>query len=459
MYIFKHNAKEPLYEQLYRQLRHDILHTLKVGDKLPSIRKMAQQYNLSKTTVESAYGQLYAEGYIESRHKSGYFVADIQAEALHQKGTLSKTLTTPTTQYIYDFFPARLHPNDFPLKTWKRLYNKAMHESLDLGAYPSGQGEFCLRSEISKYLVDSRGVRCSPDQVIVFGSFVDMMALITRMFDSRTDTFVMEYPGYHVVRKVFSDGGYKVKKIEVDAYGLRIDQLQKSDAKIVYITPSHQYPTGVTMPISNRYRLLAWARESGGYIIEDDYDSEMHYKNRPIPSLQGLDSDDRVIYVGTFSKSLSPALRVCYMILPARLFPRYQLLPDIHFPKVSLETQLTLARFMREGYWERHLRKIRNLNRKKHDLMKNTIEKYLGDVATIVAEGGGLAILIQPTVEIHLDLLQHQCIDAKIRIYNTKATTDGAYEAIRMGFGGFCEEEIEPAVKAFAKVWRQTQVK
>ncbi|MDD2368139.1 MAG: PLP-dependent aminotransferase family protein [Sulfuricurvum sp.] len=217
------------------------------------------------------------------------------------------------------------------------------------------------------------------------------------------------------------------------------------------MTPSHQYPTGAAMPVANRLRLLNWAKENEGYIIEDDYDSELTYRSRPIPSLQGLDNNERVIYLGTFAKALSPALRVGYIVLPRHLMDRYR---SFHgtFSRVSLMTQKTLELFMNEGHWERHLRRVRNLNRKKHDLMKQSLIKYLGDAITIVSEGGGLSINIRFTSNIDLDLLRQKAEESGIKLYFAKDYSGGEWDAIRMGFGGFEMEEIEPAVRAFAEI-------
>ena len=451
MYLIDQESKSPLHIQLYSELKKDIIDNLQVGDKLPSIRKLANGYNLSKTTVQSAYNQLYAEGYIEARPKSGYFVSDDFVESFK---TNEPPQSTPkeTKTYKYDFFPARLHKDDFPLKLWKRLFAKAMDESIDMGGYSDGQGELGLREAIANYLRESRALRCSAEQVVITGAFMDGMSMIADLLQTHTKEFAIENPGYHIARKVFERFGYTITKIAVNEDGLDIDALENSKAKVVYITPSHQYPTGVAMPIANRQRLLEWAEKNDGYIIEDDYDSELTYRSRPIPSLQGLDNDDRVIYIGTFAKALSPALRVGYIVLPYRLRQHYQSF-HIHFPRVALTTQKTLELFMKEGHWERHLRRVRNSNRKKHDLMKSAILKHLGDKFEIVSEGGGLSINIQPKEPINLAELEQKAQNAEIKLYLASRTSGGDWEALRMGFGGFKEEEIEEAIIALTKIW------
>ena len=449
MYIIDPKMRVPLHIQLYNELKKDITDNLQVGDKLPSIRRLATTYNLSKTTVESAYSQLYAEGYIESRAKSGYYVCQTLYEDFTPQSTNLNLHENKPKQYRYDFFPARLHKDDFPLKLWKRLYNKAIDESIDMGGYSDGQGELELREEIAKYLSTSRGVKCSPSQVIISNGFSESMGLLAKMVQRDYDTFAIENPGYHIARRVYEEYGYKIEKIGIDENGIKLHELQNSKAKLLYITPSHQYPTGVAIPISNRLKLLEWAKEREGLIIEDDYDSELSYTNRPIPALQGLDNSDRVVYLGTFSKSLSPAIRVGYMVLPYHLLERFREQYDSHFPKVSLMTQMTLELFMKEGHWKRHLRRIRTLNHKKHDIMKNALLKHLGDKIEILTQGGGLAIHIRPTIPIDLHELEQRAEKAGIKLYLSSRTNGGDWEAVRMGFGGFREDEIEEAINIF----------
>jgi len=458
MYVLEKESNKPLYIQLYNAIKDEISSHLKAGAKLPSVRKIALEYKISKNTVELAYKQLYAEGYIESIPKSGYFVADTLLETYHDASVMKKASVEPQSVLRYDFFPARLTPDTFPLKLWKRLFMKAMGAKLDFGAYGDRQGALGLREEISQYLIKSRGVACDASQVIVCGGFTDSMHLVSTLFVSQLKEIVIEFPGYPVTEKIFKDYGYAITKVPVDHNGLSIDQLEETEAQLVYITPSHQYPTGVNMPIANRIKLLNWAKRVGGIIIEDDYDSELRYHNRPIPALQGLDNDDRVIYIGTFSKSLSPALRVSYLVLPHRYLETYKTLAQTHHLRcsVSLSTQATLELFMKEGHWERHLRKMRTLNRKKHDLMKETLKNVFGDDIEIISDGGGLAIMVRPTIRIDLQKLRVNALKEGIKLYLGSDEYGEAWEALRMGFGGLQETEIIDAVKLLRNIWLQT---
>jgi len=453
LYIINTKSKTPLHIQLYDALKDDIISHLKVGDKLPSIRKIVSLYTLSKTTVESAYSQLYAEGYIESRPKSGYYVSDFQFSSITSQNTLIPMKEQTTESHKYDFFPAQLNKEDFPLKLWKRLSTKAITQSLDFGSYHDGQGELTLREEIARYVINSRGVVCDAEQIVICHGFSDAIELLAKLVKDTYTHFSIENPGYHVARRAFEAYGYDINKIDVDTQGINIKDLQSSNPQIVYITPSHQYPTGVSMPISNRLKLIEYMQSIKGLIIEDDYDSELSYDTRPIPSLQGLDHYDCVVYMGTFSKSLSPALRLSYMVLPKHVVPLFKKSYDAHFPRVSLITQHTLTLFLAGGHYEKHVRKIRTLNMKKHNLMKKQFQEKLGDTFEILSQGGGLAILIMPTVPFDWDKFNVLAQEYSIKLYYAKERSGGNFEALRMGFGGFSEEKLVEAVDLFARVW------
>ena len=453
MYHIDQNSKIPLHLQLFEQLKEDILTNYKIGEKLSSIRKIATIYNLSKNTVESAYSQLVAEGYIDSIPKSGYVV--IQNSFTDFSDTFSNELSTQTKEddVLYDFFPARLQSDSFPLKLWKRLFNKVIDESIDFGNYCDKQGEIDLRIEIAKYLNKSRAVKCNADQIIVGNGFINSMSLLALLLHDTHDTLAIEEPGYHVARKVYENHNYKIDRISVNKMGIDLAGLEKSKAKLLYLTPSHQYPTGVSIPITNRIKILEWANKNDALIIEDDYDTELSFYNRPIPSLQGLDNNQRVVYIGTFSKALSPSLRVSFMVLPNNLLNKYKEKFSYYDSGVSLMTQKTLTSFMEQGHWDKHLRKIRTQNKKKHNLLKSLLENKLKDSMEILSQGGGLAILIHPTVSFDWEKLQDLAKDEKIKLYYAKPRCGDNWQALMMGFGGIKEEDLEKAISTFSKIW------
>ena len=454
MYILDSNSKVPLHKQLYEQLKLDITNNLNVGDKLPSIRKLATTYNISKTTVQNAYSQLYAEGYIDSKEKSGYYVCEVLFDVT-VKQSIKRDDKLSQELYKYDFFPAQLNSSDFPLKIWKRLFNKVVNKDVNFGGYPDAKGEAALREQIALYLQSSRGVNANAKNIIITHGFADSMELIAKLLKQKYSSFAIESPGYHLARRVFKNYDYKIAQIPVKQDGLQIDKLQQSKSKVVYITPSHQYPTGVVMPISKRLKLLEYISKIGGVIIEDDYDSELVYYNRPIPSLQGLDSNNRVIYLGTFAKALSPAIRVGFMVVPNWFLDEFNKSYDANFGRVSITTQLTLAKFIKDGHFERQIRKIRTINKKKHDKMLKAISKYCKDYK-IIAKGAGLAILIAPTKPFDYEKLQKLAKKEQLKIYLTQSVTKSDFKAVRLGFGGFKLEEIDDAILEFSKIWRDS---
>lgn len=453
IYYLNPNIKTPLHLQLFEQLKNDILKNYQINEKLPSLRKLALEYNLSKNTVQTAYSQLVAEGYVDSIPKSGYYVIQTGLVDFHSKFSEQVTTETKKNEILFDFFPARLEKNSFPIKVWKRLFNKNINDTLDFGDYKNKQGEITLRVQIAKYLNKSRAVSCTENQIIIGSGFADCLSLLALLLKNKHHILAMEEPGYQVAKKVFESHNYSIDKIDVNKQGIDIEKLKKSKAKLVYLTPSNQYPTGVSIPISNRLKLLAWASKNAAFIIEDDYDSELSYNNRPLPSLQGLKENQRVVYIGTFSKALSPSIRVSYMVLPNTLLERYKNKFSYYTCGVSFMIQKTLSAFLEKGYWDRHLRKMRTQNKKKHKLLKSLLEQKLKDSVEIISQGGGLSITIRARKNLDLKKLEKLSSKEKIPLYFTKPRCGGKYEGLMMGFGGIKEENLEKAVELFSKIW------
>ena len=314
-----------------------------------------------------------------------------------------------------------------------------------------------LREELSKYLFSSRAVLCSSEQIIITSGFSDSLFLVSAILKKFSNKIAVESPCYNVAKKVFEISSLKIENIPINSDGLNLSLLEKTNCKALYVTPSHQFPTGVTMPISNRLKLINWAKNNDSFIIEDDYDSELSYYNRPIPSMQGLENNNhRIIYLGTLSKALSPALRISYIVLPTSLLNLYHQIFDFRFSGVSIDIQKTLTLFLKEGYWEKHLRKIRTINRKKHDLMKEYLKEFLKDEIKILREGSGLNLLIKPLVNIDLDKLDESCKQKEIKIYFKEFFN--LEKVIALGFGGFEDFEIKNAIKIFSEVWFKTKL-
>src|SRR5690625_3898501 len=370
----------PLYTQLYEYIKGNIkTGRISSGARLPSIRNLSSHLSISKNTVDSAYQQLI-EGYIESRPKSGLFVIKYEEQFLFPQshspqryGDYEK-FERVKLDYKYDFRQGKVDQDSFPSATWRKLTNQVLNEK-DIFSYGDQQGEPELRLELAKYLYQSRGVSSSPNQIIIGGGIQQLLSLLCLIIDSKGQSIAIENPGYDGARAIFNHHHFKVKPIELDDNGICMQQLQQSDARLVYVTPSHQFPLGIVMPIANRMNLIEWANHVNGFIIEDDYDSEFRYKGKPIPALQGLDSYDRVIYMGTLSKSLLPSIRLSYMVLPKPLLEKYQTEFNMYEQPVSKIHQKTLYQFMQRGDWQKHLRKMRNIYQKKHDVLFKAIKR------------------------------------------------------------------------------------
>lgn len=267
--------------------------------------------------------------------------------------------------YKFDFTQTGVDTNAFPFNMYRKIINDVWqphnNELLFLG-HP--QGEWSLREEIANYLYESRGVRCAASQIVLGAGTQILVKLLFQLL--KGSNYAVENPGYHRKMVVFEQGEKRVQMLSLDRDGICIVDLENSDANVVFVTPSHQFPYGMIMPITRRMQLLQWAKkEEGRYIIEDDYDSEFRYSGKPIPALQGLDTDGKVIYMGTLSKALLPSLRMSYMVLPKKLIKKYQQQYLFYTQSVSRMDQEVIRRFLSEGYWEKHIHKMRVVYRKK----------------------------------------------------------------------------------------------
>lgn len=405
--------KSPLYVQIYRYIRDEIRRgKLASRTRLPSSRTLCRLLCVSRSTVDLAYGQLVAEGYIEAVPYRGYFVCDIEGmydldrpgsddqekdragEPAYAKDKASGTMVSDGQDKIrFDFTPYGLDLHSFPQRVWQRLSRECMgDDKTQLFCLGEPAGERQLRAALSDYLLRARNVKAHPDQIVVGAGMEYLLMLILMMFGAGRPVAV-EDPGYGQAFRLFRNLGHPVKSIPVDQKGIVVERLQKEEADLVYVMPSHQYPLGVVMSASRRMELLAWAREKDGYIIEDDYDSEFRYRGRPVSSLFGFADSDRVIFLGTFSKSVAPAIRVGYMVLPASLVPLYRETCGDLSSTVSKLDQLILARFIAEGYFERHLNRMRKMYKLRHDCLISCLKKAF-PLEWISGENAGVHVIL-----------------------------------------------------------------
>ena len=462
MPAFDYTRSVPLYIQLYQYIKEEILNgTIKPGTKLPSKRKLAQYLGISQNTIQTAYEQLCAEGYVESKPRKGMFVIriddNLEYNQMLEVNQNKSVQIEKELENIINFSSGKIDLDHFPYSTWRRLTIQSLYSDqsilLSLG---DPQGDKCLREEISNYLFQSRGVRCSADQIII-GSGTQYLLILLSMLIGKCCSYGIENPGFYKARHVFKDQGIDVKPISIDENGIRIEDLKKCSVKVAYVTPSHQFPCGMVMPISRRMELLKWCEEINGYIIEDDYDSEFRYKGKPIPSLQGLDTNGHVIYMGTFSKSLIPSIRISYLVLPQSLLKKYQEHLIIYKQTVSRLHQYTLYRFMKEGYWSSHLNKMRTLYRKKENFLLSSIEKHLGENVEIIGAKSGLHILLKVKTNMPEDKLISTAYKNGVKVYPTSLYYDSYKNnespIILLGFAGVKEAQIEEGIKMLKKIW------
>ncbi|RNC72692.1 MAG: PLP-dependent aminotransferase family protein [Desulfuromonadales bacterium] len=463
MYILDHNDHEPLYKQLYKQIRERVLSgKLPAHAKLPSVRDLAVELSTSRNTVDGAYQELYAEGYIYSKERSGYFVSALDQYAAplsrnHEPRQQSRP-PQPSPSFAYDFHPARLDPASFPSALWRTCFLECLRESSrEFSLYGEPQGDWVLRCAIQQYLERSRAVICEPEQIVICSGLQHSLELVAHLLQENHSTVAVENPGYHLPRAVFRNNRFTIVPVPVGTDGINLEALRASTSTIVYVTPSHQLPMGFVMPVSNRLNLIDWAESGGNIIIEDDYDSELRYHGKPIPSLQGLRPDGNIVYMGTFSKVLSPALRLSYMVLPRSLLARFKLLYQDYFSVVSLLEQKTMAKFMELGHWERHVRRMRIANQKKHDAMLKAIERCFGDRATVIGQGAGLHVVLRLQGENPGETeIIRLAAQRRINLFPFSATcvTGAPAETnLLLGFGGMTAVEIEEGVEILSRIF------
>jgi GntR family transcriptional regulator/MocR family aminotransferase len=462
MFILNNNDTAPLYKQLYHQIREQVLSgKLPANAKLPSVRDLAAELSTSRNTVEGAYQELYAEGYIYSKQRSGYFVSALDHDVVprspvHKPRTQSRPPQS-SPGYAYDFHPARLDPASFPTALWRTCFLECLRgSSLELTQYGDPQGDWGLRGNIRQYLERSRGVLCEPDQIVACAGLQQGLDIVAHMLKENHSSVAVENPGYHLPRAVFRNHLFRIVPVAVGSSGMDLEILRAGDSTIAYVTPSHQMPLGHVMPIANRLNLIDWAQSGGNLIIEDDYDSELRYHGKPIPSLQGLRPDGNIIYMGTFSKILSPALRLSYMVLPRSLLAPFRALYSDYFSTVSLLEQKTMARFMEQGYWERHIRRMRITYKKKHDALLKAVEHYFGNRAAVVGQGAGLHVVLQLNGKNpgEAEVLR-RAAQKGINLFPfsaTCATGEPASTSFLLGFGGMTATEIEQGVKLLSQL-------
>lgn len=460
-------SPKPLYFQIYEHIKQDIEDgTYPQGAKLPSIRSMAENLQCSRNTVEGAYSHLSQEGFIAGKPGSGYIVQGLEFIESSIPSHTEVFLGDPAQKLRYDFTYGDLEVGTFPALQWRALTDEVLMsiESSKANVYPDAFGELDLRQEIAWRLTTQRDIICMPDQVVIQGGTQSSVQNLLNLFDSTTDSVAMEEPGYDGVRSVFKRSGFQVYPCRISQYvgdnsssATFIRDLATYKPKLIYVTPSSQFPTCTVMPQQTRQELIEWANTNDAYILEDDYCRDFRYKERPIAPLISLDTKGRVIYMGTFSKSLSPALRMNYLVLPHALMKRWKEVFSGAYSVVPWLSQAVLARFMKDGSWERHVRRVQVKNRRKYQTLITALENYGAGRITTLENGTGLHLLVVVNDGRSEEELIEAAAHHNVAVYGTKKYWHCQESAdpgcVLIGFSAIAEQDIEPGIAALMDAW------
>lgn len=451
-------SETPLYEQLYAFIREEIMDgRISYGTKLPSKRKLAEFLIISQNTVEQAYDQLVAEGYIEGIPRKGFFVLAHEDLEFVQPIRSEKASKQEEQQIKYNFHPNRIDTENFPFAKWrkyaKNIIDKENQSLLLMGDW---RGERILREEIAHYIYQARGVRCSPDDIILGAGIETLLQQLILLLGNNV-AYGVEDPGYHAIARILKNYPNDVYPLDVDDKGVQVERLENSGLDVVYVTPSRHFPYGSVLSSNRRIKLLNWAASAENrYIIEDDYDSEFRYVGKSIPSLQSMDQNEKVIYLGTFSKSLIPSLRISYMVLPKQLMKIYKGKLSFFQCSVSRIDQHILAQFMKEGDFEKHLNRMRKVYRRKMEQTLEVLKPY-EPIVEVVGDLSGFHLVLKVKNNMSEKELVESALQGNLKIYPLSSylleSNNDSEPIIILGFAGIPETELEKAIGLLLASW------
>ena len=461
----------PLYLQLSQQLKLNILQgNIVSGMRLPATRDLARRLGVARVTVSQAYHLLQNEGYVESRKGAGTFVTAVLPHPQHQEpfkpvlsawgqrvlatGQLSRATSLPRPEIDFGF--GRSFPHIFPYDVWRRLLARYLStDDVMLSRYGSVAGFLPLREALANYLAVWREVRCTSAQIVVVNGAQQALDILARLLLAAGDEVLVETPGYVDMFDLFRAHGAQLRPLPVDDHGFVVASIPaESQAKLAFVTPSNQFPRGGTMSLQRRMALLQWAQENRALIVEDDYDGELRYDGRPLSALQGLDQTGQVIYLGTFSKVLFPALRLSYVVLPPHLvdpFIHAKQLVDRGAPTL---TQAAVSDFMTEGYFERHLRHLREAYGQRRAVLEDAVQRYLGDLVRYVSVPAGLHVMLYLPAPVDEAVIVQEAHQVGVGVYagapyHLQADVP---PSILLGFSGVSEAQIVEGVRRLGDV-------
>ena len=453
----------PLYEQLYRSLAAEMrAGTLTAGTRMPGKRRLAAELSVSVNTVDAAYQMLAAEGYLEPKERSGFYVQEYLALPSRPAGGPEQPAPPkpepPVLPVRYDLSTRGVDPGLFPFRTWARLQKELLYSAPELLTPGDARGDAALRQALAGYLAEYRGVQCDPEQLVVGAGLEYLLGLLAPLLPGPA---AVETPGYPRARQVLENNGVPCRCLPVDADGLSLTALSASDAAVCYVTPSHQFPTGVTMPAGRRAELLHWAARAPGrrYIIEDDYDSEFRFDTRPLPSLQGMaGADGPVVYLSTCSRSLAPGIRIAYMVLPRQLLGAWQAKYRLYSGTVGRFEQQTLARFITGGYFTRHLARERTAYKARRDALAAALRSsFAPEELTLAGLHTGLHLLAQlkdppPDAALRAAARQYGVRCSLLSDYDLTGTAHSAAGTLVLGYGSLPDADCAAAGERLKKL-------
>lgn len=467
MIVLAHGASLPLYQQLYQYLREEILSGKRSGGtKLPSSRHLAEDLAISRNTVTTAYQQLLAEGYISGRERSGYYIEHLPDIPFpnEKKEKITKTSFGETDETVnekaiirYNFMYGSFCEQDFPFRRWQQIFNQCIRDNrLDSLSYQDFHGNYGLRQEISRYLHTYRDIDCQPKQIIVAAGTWQCLFIAGQLIAKKTKRIAVENPGYKSACDAFLQMGFSLDPIPVSHHGLKVKFLAKSLAKAVYVTPSHQFPTGAVLSATRRLQLIGWARNTDGWIIEDDHSSHLRYDVKPIPALQRF-APERVFYVGNFSKTLLPSLRAAYLVLPLPMLESAEKMFS-HMPSsVSFFSQKSLEIFMHDGFFSTHLRRQQQKLKRKQTKLLTALKKFFGSDITVLNHGAGVHFMVRLHGGVSAAKFAAEAAKQGIALADSTCFCNFyEYEnddCILLGFSGIEEKDILPGVQCLRDIW------
>lgn len=471
-YALIRNGGEALHRQLYKILREKIkTGVLKSGSPLPSTRSMAEQLQIARNTVLYAYEQLIAEGYLETRQGSGTFVAELSLPKPNPVNTPPHSIPLSNRGKLYSahnnlpiglsgaFAPGIPELKQFPHKIWQNLLHQhGLQHQTNWLHYQTAGGYHGLKQNICDYLQLSRSVNCRPEQILIVQGAQQGLELIGRLLADEGDTIWVEDPGYAGANAAFVASSLKIEPVPVDSQGLNPSLLtHPSSPKLIYVTPSHQYPSGVVMSLTRRLELLQLAEQHQSWIIEDDYDGEFRYATDPIASLQGLSQNNRVIYVGTFSKVLYPAIRLAYLVLPEPLIDSFRATYSRFYREGHYIEQVALSHFIEQGHFIRHIKRMKELYRIRQSLLRNTLNQHLGELLPLSNGEAGLHLVATLPDNIHEQELSQEAAKEQLwlRPLSRHFINKPTYQGLVLGYAGVEEQHIYHAALRLVELLSQ----